>query len=259
MKRMNYHAVACRSLVRRFGVLLLLPALWLLGSCAQDDNTYTGPDYLQWADTLTTLPVVDNDSVFSITVSAMRSTDYDRTVAVELLVDKSNAIQGYHFDVLNHTAVIPAGQLTTEIKVRGYSSHLTVTDPLCFVLQLVTDDRNLNPLYGGTTKVMLQKACRFDINNFVGWALVESTWIYNYMPQISERLIRVERDTTTRNRVILRNWYYDGYDVHIDLTDDNILTPDIHFEEQPFAPTTEAFGTIYGNGKIMMSEPAGYV
>ncbi|MCF0196369.1 MAG: DUF4984 domain-containing protein [Bacteroidaceae bacterium] len=243
-------------LVTTCGVGLFLLSFF---SCQQEDNLYHGPDYIQFADTLTTLPVMDNDSVFDVVISAMHTTSYDRTVAVELLAEKSNAVQGLHFDILNHTAVIAAGELTTNIKVRGYTDKLTVTDSLGFVLQLVVEDKVVNPLYGTQTTVMLQKACRYDINNFTGYALVESTWIYNYMPTISSRLIKVEKDPKIENRVVLKNLYYEGYDVTLDLTTHNILTPDIHFEDQAFAPTTEAFGTIYGNGKIMMREPSSYV
>lgn len=231
----------------------------LCAACSQDEQTYTGPDHIQWSDTLTVLPVVDNDSVFDITISAMHTANYDRTVAVELLAQESNAIQGRHFDILNHTATIPAHQLTATIQVRGYSDNITVYDSLGFVLNLLVNEQMESPLYGTRTKVMLQRCKRFDINDFKGYAEVQSTWIYYYMSNISSRLVHVDIDTDTHNRIIIRDFYYKGYDVYLDLTDNDLLEPKLHFETQVFAPTVEAFGTIYGNGKIMMSEPSAYV
>ena len=230
----------------------------MLFSCDKQEITYSGPDYVQWADSLTTLPVVDDEEVFDIRVSAMNTSDRDRNVAVELIADKSNAIQGHHFDLLTHTAVIPAGSRTASVRVRAYNSHLEANDSIGFILRLLIPESTVSPLYGTETRVMLQKAKRFDINDFTGYAVVQSTWMYYYMtPQ--ERLFVVEKDKDVENRIILRDLYYDNYDVRLDLTSDNILEPKLHFETQVFAPTTEAFGTIYGNGKIMMDELAAYV
>lgn len=221
--------------------------------------TYDGPDFVMFSDSLQTLPVVDNDSVFDIYVSAMHTTGYDRTLAVELLAKESNAVRGYHFELLNQTVTIPAGQLVGSVKVRGYNTHLEVGDSLGFILQLLPGQQKTSELYGVRTRVMLQKAKRFDIQDFVGYAVVQSTWIYNYMPTITQRLIRVEADSKHTNSIILRDLYYKGYDVRLDLTSNSLVDPLLHFEEQVFAPTTEAFGTKYGNGKIMMSENAAYL
>lgn len=226
----------------------------LLGACSEERVTYDGPDFVMFSDSVHTLPIVDNDSVFDICVSAAHVTSYDRTLAVELLAQQSNAIRGYHFDLLNQTVTIPAGELTGSVKVRGYQSHLETDDSVGFFLRLLPGNLKTSSLYGTDTRIMLQKAKRFDLQDFVGYAVVQSSWILNYMPAISSRLIRVEADPEVKNRVILRNLYYKGYDVKLDLMVGDLSNPLVHFERQTFAPTTEAFGTIYGNGKIMMDE-----
>lgn len=223
-------------------------------ACSEEHVTYDGPDFVMFADSVQTLPVVDNDSVFDIVVSAAHAVGYDRTMAVELLADRSNAIRGYHFDLLNQTLKIPAGQLTAKVQVRGYHDHLELSDSLGFVLRLLPGTNGTSSLYGTETRVMLEKAKRFDLQDFVGYAVVQSSWILNYMPAIGSRLIRVEADPEVKNRLILRDLYYKGYDVKVDLTDNDIRNPLLHFDTQVFAPTTEAFGTVYGNGKIMMDE-----
>ena len=53
--------------------------------------------------------------------------------------------------------------------------------------------------------------------------------------------------------------FYEGYDIKISLDDSDPLAPRVIVpEEQVLGSTGEAFGTIYGNGKLMMSEPSGY-
>ena len=52
--------------------------------------------------------------------------------------------------------------------------------------------------------------------------------------------------------------FYKGYDISITLNNDNRLEPLIEMpEEQVVGSTGEAFGTIYGNGKLMMTQTIG--
>jgi hypothetical protein len=51
--------------------------------------------------------------------------------------------------------------------------------------------------------------------------------------------------------------YYDGYDIRITFLNENRLEPFVEMPEPQVAGSTgEAFGTIYGNGKLMMMQPA---
>lgn len=243
--------------LKRYIIILVPYLLALLASCEERVVKYDGPDFVMFCDSVLTLPVVDDDSVFQVKVCAMHATDYDRTLAVELKAGKSNAVRGYHFELLGQTITIPAGQMVGSVKVKGYHSRLEAGDSLGFILELLPGDMATSPLYGTQARILLEKAKRFDLQDFVGYAVVQSTWIYSYMT-IEERLIRIEADATRANRIVLRDFYYNGFDVKLDLTSKDISNPLIHFEEQVFAPTTEAFGTIYGDGKIWMSENSIY-
>ena len=44
----------------------------------------------------------------------------------------------------------------------------------------------------------------------------------------------------------------------VKFTTNDLLNPLIEMEEQIFGPTTEAFGTIYGDGLIRMLQPSYY-
>ncbi|MGN0190493.1 MAG: DUF4984 domain-containing protein, partial [Candidatus Cryptobacteroides sp.] len=58
--------------------------------------------------------------------------------------------------------------------------------------------------------------------------------------------------------VVLRNFIYSGYDIEMDLQTDDLLNPSIECPEQVFASTGEAFGTIYGDGNILLTSPLAY-
>jgi hypothetical protein len=105
---------------------------------------------------------------------------------------------------------------------------------------------------------MFQKICPFDVNAFSGYAMVTSTFLYNYVGGYN-RLIETEVDTTEENTIITRDYLYDGYDVKIKFTTDDMLNPLIEMEDQPMATTGEAFGTIYGDGMLHIYQPSSMI
>jgi hypothetical protein len=59
------------------------------------------------------------------------------------------------------------------------------------------------------------------------------------------------------NTIVVEDMYYAGYDIRISFKEENRLEHLIEMEEpQVMGSTGEAFGTIYGNGKLMMMQPA---
>ena len=48
----------------------------------------------------------------------------------------------------------------------------------------------------------------------------------------------------------MKDFFYDGYNVKIRFTTNDILNPLIEMDEQTFASTAEAFGTNYGDGYL---------
>lgn len=229
-------------------------------SCEAEYITYDGPDYIMFSDTMYVFPVLNSEDYFEIPISATRSCTYDRTLAVEIIDKNSNAVEGFHYELASNTVTIKAGELATNVKVKGCHENIEVGDSLGFTLRLVSDDKTHWDLYDINTKVMLQKACPFDINTFTGYALISfSTYFMSYMPTTAMRLIEVEKDPTAENTIIMKDYFYDGYDVKLRLEAEDVLNPIVRMDEQIFAETGEAFGTIYGDGYIRMYEPSGYV
>lgn len=239
------------------GLSAVFTLAFTFNGCDTDYITYGGPNYIMFSDTLTVLPVQNNEEYFDIPVAATRACDYDRTLGVEIIDKKSNAIEGKHYSLESNTVTIKAGELCANVKVRGIYDNLAVEDSLGFVLHLVSDKNTQWDLYGIETKVLLQKTCPFDINLFTGYALVTSSYQYSYGDG-KRRLIRTEVDPEEENTIIMKDYFYDGYDVKIRFTVNDPLNPLIEMDDQVFGTTGEAFGTIYGDGKINLYQPAYY-
>lgn len=226
--------------------------------CDSDYVKYSGPDYIMFSDTLSVLPVQNNDEYFDIVVAATEACDYDRTLGVEIIDKKSNAVEGRHYSLETNTVTIKAGDYQVNVRVRGIYDNIAITDSLGFVLHLVTGKNSQWELYGIETKVILQKVCPFDIHLFEGYAVVVSSYFSSYMNNLSQRLIRTEVDSNEENTVILRDYFYKGYDLKVKFTTDDLLNPLIEMEDQPFAYTPDAFNTIYGDGYIWAYQAEAY-
>ena len=229
-----------------------------LTGCEQKRVSYNGPSYLMFSDTLYDYPVQETNEVFKVPVSTTKAVDYDRTFAVEIIDKESNAIEGKHYKLLNNTVVIKAGKMTADVEVQGIYANIAATDSLGFSMRLILPEETEWDLYGKGAKVVLHKTCPFDINNFKGYCKVTSTYLLEFM-QSSTRLIKTELSQDEDNTVILKDLYYDGYDVKLKFKTGDVYRPYITMEDCVCASTSDAFGTIYGDGKLMMSQPTNYV
>lgn len=240
------------------GISAVCALLFGFTACDEERVNYEGPNYVMFSDTLQVLPVQNSETYFDVTVAATQACDYDRTFGVEVLEQKSNAIEGYHYAIEDPTIVIKAGERAANVRVRGIYDHIGIGDSIGFVMQLV--DTQDVPWEAGsnTTKVVLQKCCPFDINAFVGYARITSTYIQQYMQNISFKLVVTELDPTEENTIVMKDYFYDGCDMKIKFTTDDPLNPLIRMEDQKFANTSDAFGTIYGYGEIMAYSPTAY-
>ena len=228
-------------------------------SCDEEYSTFDGPSFISLSDTLYVLPVQNNEEVFDIPVVASRACDYDRTLAVEVVDSKSNAIEGRQYTVESNTVTIPAGKMTANFQVRGNSDNITINDSVGINIRILTEPFENKGLQNLEANIILQKVCPFDINDFVGYTIVKSPYMDDYMPGTSARLVQTEIDKEEENTILFKDYYYEGYDVKLRFTTNDILNPLIEMDPQDFGPTSEAFGTIYGDGIIKMSEAPSFV
>ena len=226
-------------------------------ACESEHATYDGPDYIMFSAESHDLGILDDEEWFEIPISATRAAKHDRRIGVEIVAERSSAIEGLHYTLESSTLIIPAGGLTTAARIKGMPQNIDVADELSITLRLVINEEQVWDTYGIDTEVHLHKCCPLDINLFTGYAKVTSTWIMQYM-NADARLVRTERDTKQEDVIIVKDMFYEGYDVRLRLCNDDRLTPFVEMEQQTIGSTGEAFGTIYGNGKLEMEQAMGY-
>ena len=164
---------------------LLLAAASFSG-CKEQYVTYNDAEYVMFADTMAVYPVQKDVEWFPIPVVSTVVRDYDRTFGVEIIDKGNNAIENLHYSLKSNTITIKAGENRADVLVHGYYDNIESTDSLGFQLRLVMNDALEMPIYGKDTKAVLMKSCPFDINEFTGYCVLTSMFLYNYSPTGSE-------------------------------------------------------------------------
>lgn len=246
----------------------------IVTGCSNENVTYSGPDYVMFADTLQTIAVQDEETYYDVPVSATTVCDYDRTYSVEVIDKGSNAIEGLHYDLESNNVTIKAGELASAVKIRGHFDSFEDTDSIGVMLRLTASDDKIWDLYGRDTKVVLVKVCPFDINQWAvstneetgaeegGYAVLTSTFFAEYMQTTEIRLLRTYKDPEVENGIILKDFLYEGYDLKVNFDTKNPLEPILKMEpeEQIIGTTADAFqGTVWGDDKLRVMQPQGAV
>ena len=231
-----------------------------LSACQERYVTYSDAEYVMFADTLVTYPVQNDVEYFNVPVVSTVTRDYDRTFGVEIIDGGSNAIEKVHYSLKSNTVTIKAGENRADVLVHGFYDNIGATDSLGFQLQLVMNDKLEMPMYGKQTKVVLMKSCPFDINNFTGYCVLTSMFLYQYSITGSyQRLIYTEKHPAEENTIICRNWINDGYDVTIRFNADDPMMPYVTMDEDQVASDEGSFfGTAHGDNKILVRNSAVY-
>ena len=226
--------------------------------CESESQIYEGPSYVMFADTMNVCPVFQEDKAYEVPLSATQVMPYDRTFAVEVLQQKSNAIEGYHYTIESNTVTVPAGEPATSVKIKGNYEHIEEDDSLNIRLRLVLlDEKQEWDYYGLETNVSFQKICPFDINAYTGYAIVSSTFLYTYNHGNLRRLITTERVEGEENTVLLRDFMSDGYDVKLTFDNSDPLRPRASVEEGAIiAPTEQYIGTMLGDNMLRIADYA---
>ena len=239
-------------------ITLVLVAAAALSSCHERYVTYDDAEYVMFADTLQAYPVQQDVEYFSIPVVSTVKRDYDRTFGVEIIDKGSNAIENVHYRLKSNTVTIKAGETRADVLVHGLYDNIEASDSLGFQLRLVMNDELEMPLYGKDTKAVLMKVCPFDINNFTGYCVFTSMFLYDYSITGSyQRLVYTEKHPVEENTIICRNWLNDGYDIRMTFHPEDPMRPLISIEEGQVASDEGSFfGTTHGDDKILVRTSA---
>ena len=241
-------------------ITVLFAAASVLSSCHERYVTYSDNEYVMFADTLATYPVQKDVEWFSIPVVSTVVKDYDRTFGVEIIDKGSNAIENVHYRLESNTVTIKAGENRADVKVHGYYDNIEATDSLGFELQLVMNQELVMPLYGKGTKAVLMKSCPFDINNFTGYCVLTSMFLYNYSATgVYQKLVYTEKHPTQDNMIICHNWINNGYDVTMTFNADDPMKPLVTMDRDQVASDEGSFfGTAHGDNKILVTNSSYY-
>lgn len=246
-----------RQILKLGIVLFALLSLAFVG-CENERPIYEGRNFIMFSSESHTLGIINDEEWFEIPVSASRTSDHDRHIGVEVVAAESSAIEDMHFVVELHTLTIRAGELATAVRIKGIAEAITPNVALEIKLNLVLDEGDILEEHTTSTLVTLQRCCEFDINNFVGYAVLTSTWSMQYM-NTDARLVRTSLDNV-ENVIVIHDMFYEGYDIRVKLNTEDRLNPLASlYGAQVLGTTGEAFGTIYGNGKLMVDNPMGSV
>lgn len=222
--------------------------------------TYDDAEYVMFADTMATYPVQKDVEYFSIPVVSTVTRAYDRTFGVEIIDKGNNAIENFHYSLKSNTITIKAGETRADVLVHGYYDNIEDTDSLGFQLRLVMNENLVMPMYGKETKAVLMKSCPFDINNFTGYCVLTSMFLYQYAITGSyQRLVYTEKHPTEDNMIICRNWMADGYDVTMTFHPEDVMNPFVSMEgDQVASDEGSFFGTAHGDDRILVRSSALY-
>lgn len=229
----------------------------LATGCKEEYKTYSDAEYVLFADTLATYAVLQNQDYFSVPGLL------DRRVRLRPHVRRGDqrpgakAVEGKHYRLLSNTITIKAGSRKADVQVHGSTTTSEDTDSLGFILKLVMPEQLKWDLYHDRTKVVLQKSCPYDINEFTGWCVVTSTFLNSY-PGVEnksiQRLIHTEKHPTEENMIILHDWLFSGYDVTIRLDPGDPIEPLVTMDKnQVLADEASVFGQILGDNKILVT------
>lgn len=241
-----------KQILRYMTVTIL--AVASLASCKERYVTYSDAEYVMFADTMATYPVQQDVEWFSIPVVSTVTRDYDRTFGIEVVDKGNNAIENLHYRLQSNTVTIKAGENRADVLVHGCYENIEATDSLGFQLRLVMNDNLEMPLYGRDTKAVLMKSCPFDINNFTGYCMLTSMFLYQYsITGRYQRLIYTEKHPTEDNMIICRNWINDGYDVTMTFHTDDPMKPYVSMDAGQIASDEGSFfGMVHGDDKIQV-------
>ena len=160
-------------------VLILLGAFFT--ACQEDNIKVADREYIIFQDTLSFRPVLSDENYsFSVPIASTVACDYDRTIAVEIIDEGSNAVEGRDYRLESNTVTIPSGEYGTSVTVYPQYDRFEDDDTLSFNLKLVMPDQLRWDLYGDETTVSMYKVCPFSLDTFSGWCVVTSLFLYTY-------------------------------------------------------------------------------
>ena len=203
----------------------------LFVSCDGKEILYSGDSYVMFADSAMVMPVtVNSERTFDIVVAATQAMDYDRNYVVSVDVDHTNAIEGYHFELLNKNVLIKSGERTGVVTMKGYFDNMNRTDSLAVTLKLINDKNETMSLYGNTTNIFLFKCYPFNINDYIGDMRMTCTFPFSE----DSKSFLVKSEKIDDHTMLIKAPFDDSYDLKVkfNASDDEPMNEEVTVVEQ---------------------------
>ncbi|MGL5317938.1 MAG: hypothetical protein ACRC9Q_04495 [Bacteroidales bacterium] len=194
-------------------VFLVLLFISTLMSCSKDAIMYEGGEYAMFADSMAYVPVTpDAESVFEFPVSLTKAQAKDKTYGIEVVIKKSNAIEGVHYELLTQNVTIKAGETKASVKLKGLYDNIVYGEHLQISLKLLAPKEEVWGIYGQEARLLLIKCPDFSIDKFVG-----NVRFYAAFP-FADRMTSFLATTQEfdGNTLLLKNTFSNKRDLRID-------------------------------------------
>lgn len=217
-----------------------------LTSCNSEDVTYTGSQFVMFADSTFSMPVFENDSVFEIDVVSSSKSSVDRNYAVDVVTSGSTAIRGFHYDFVDgsNNVTIKAGENKTSIKIRSYYKSINYSDSIVLKLELLAPKEEQLAGYANNTAVNFFKCPTFIFEEFfypgnylkmyASFPLSDATSIY-----YRESNIYVDSE-----QIIIKGLVAKGFDIKAIFDNSDPVSPRIIVPEQRLFKDVN-YGDVY--------------
>lgn len=164
-----------------------------LTACESEQIYYNDKSYIMFSDSLWDMPITENnEKYFDVYVGSTTTSDVDRTFMVDVDMKRTNAIEGYHFEILSRNVVIKAGERVGKISLKGYYDNMEVKDSLAVTLKLLSIEDETLDFYNNWANVRLHKCPPFNINDYVGDMRLTCTFPFS-TTHVSKFLVKTEK------------------------------------------------------------------
>ncbi len=174
-------------------ITLLCCLLASFCGCDSDNIYYEGPDFVLFSDSAMNMPVTEDEGrLFDVYIATTQAADIDRNYIVDVDLSRTNAIEGYHFELLSRNVTIKAGERSGRVSLKGYYGHMNVNDSLAVTLKLIGAEGKISPIYKDYANIRLYKCMPFNIDDYVGDVRVSATFPFS-TSQITKFITKTEK------------------------------------------------------------------
>lgn len=210
--------------------ILPLAMFGLVTACDTESYVYTGDSYVMFTDSVAVFGIdgAKKENLFNVQVGVTDSRPYDRYYALEVNTAKSNAIEGYHFDIVDCNVLIKAGERAGSVTLKGHYDNISRFDSLGICLNLVAPQEEILQPYGKEMKIGFAKCFPFDIHDFVGHVRMYASFPYGSQTAVFYRESVLKNDST----IVMQNLFQQFNSVELVFHHTNALDDLITIKEQ---------------------------